>query len=55
MTRGTLGDLRRAAALLRGCGSEDPRTQAEIDELARRLENLQARETATHLYKLAEC
>lgn len=55
MTKGTIGDLRRAAALVRGCGSDDPHTQKELDELARRLEALQAREAAGCVRQLAEC
>jgi len=55
MTHGTIEDLRTAARHLRRCAWDDPADQAELEELASRVETLAAREASRCVRKLAEC
>lgn len=55
MTQGTIEDLRIAARHLRRCAWDDPAMQADLDELAARVEDLATREAAACVRKIAAC
>lgn len=55
MKRGTIDDLRRAATLVNKCEVENSRTQDELDDISRRLQELAIDLTAVSVRKAVGC
>jgi len=55
MKKGTIEDLRRAASLIGECEVESTRTQAELQDMAKRLQELATDLTAAAVRKVAAC
>ncbi len=52
MKRGTIDDIRRAANLIEKCEVENARTQSELDDMSKRLQELATDLTAVAVRKV---
>ena len=55
MKRGSIDDLRRAAKLVQKCEVENARTQSELEDIAKRLQELATDLTAVAVRKVVGC